>query len=246
MCASPDLMAARSFSLPMRRHWWGATPDAANRILKIIRRVMSYAVDIGWRDDNPGSGVKARRHKSDGYATWSEEHIAKFRAHWHSGTRERLALELLLNTGQRRSDMVRLGWQHVSKGCIHLKQSKTGAAVSPPILPELLKELELLRRDRLTFLLTSYGNAFTAAGFGNWFRGVIDASGLPSELSAHGLRKACARRLAEAGCLPHEIASITGHKSLREVELYCREADKARLAKQATDKVVTAFSRKEM
>jgi integrase len=36
----------------------------------------------------------------------------------------------------------------------------------------------------------------------------------------HGLRKAAARPLAEAGCTTHEIAAITGHKTLSEVERY--------------------------
>jgi integrase len=228
----------------------GATADAANRILKIIRRVMTYAVDSGWRDDNPATGVKARRTKADGFATWEEEDIEQFRAFYPSGTRERLALELLLNTGSRRSDMVKLGWQHVKHGCIHMKQTKTRAAVSPPILPELQKELDLRPRDRLTFLLTAYGKPFTPAGFGNEFRDVVDAAGLPErvtdtgkvqKLSAHGLRKACAVRLAEAGCSPHEIKAITGHKSLREVERYCQEANQKRLARQATEKLAASL-----
>ncbi|HEY9359509.1 MAG TPA: tyrosine-type recombinase/integrase, partial [Xanthobacteraceae bacterium] len=51
--------------------------------------------------------------------------------------------------------------------------------------------------------------------------------------SAHGLRKAACRRLAEAGCSANEIASISGHASLREVERYTRAADQARMARQA-------------
>jgi len=46
--------------------------------------------------------------------------------------------------------------------------------------------------------------------------------------SAHGLRKAAARRLAEAGCTEHEIAAITGHASLREVQRYTKAADQKR------------------
>jgi integrase len=59
------------------------------------------------------------------------------------------------------------------------------------------------------------------------------------ECSSHGLRKAAARRLAEAGCTTHEIASITGHRSLKEVSRYTAAVDQIRLAKQAMDKVET-------
>jgi hypothetical protein len=61
----------------------------------------------------------------------------------------------------------------------------------------------------------------------------IREAGLPGRCKAHGLRKAAARRLAEAGCSASEIAAITGHKTLAEVERYTRAADQERLARQA-------------
>ena len=67
------------------------------------------------------------------------------------------------------------------------------------------------------------------------------AAGLPSNSSPHGLRKAACRRLAEAGCTPHEIMAITGHKALSEVETYTRDVRQMFLAQRAMDQVVTAF-----
>jgi integrase len=58
-------------------------------------------------------------------------------------------------------------------------------------------------------------------------------AGLPPDLSPHGLRKAAARRLAEAGASPHQIAAITGHASLKEVERYTLSASQPILAKAA-------------
>ena len=57
--------------------------------------------------------------------------------------------------------------------------------------------------------------------------------GWPAACSAHGLRKAACRRLAEAGCSANEIAAINGHASLREVERYTRAADQERTARNA-------------
>jgi integrase len=54
--------------------------------------------------------------------------------------------------------------------------------------------------------------------------------GLSDELNVHGLRKLAAAELADAGCSVHEIASITGHRSLSMVQLYTRTADQERLA----------------
>ncbi|RTL86443.1 MAG: hypothetical protein EKK29_09485 [Hyphomicrobiales bacterium] len=221
-----------------------STPDAANRLLGMISILMDLAVAMEMRPDNPTLGIKRLRHTSEGFATWSEDNIAAFRAHWPLGSRERLALELALNLGQRRGDLVRLGWQHIIDGSIRLKQSKTGALVTVPIVAELGAALDLLERDRLTFLATAIGAPFTPAGLGNWFREAVRGAGLPDELSMHGLRKATARRLAEAGCTTHEIASVTGHRTLDEIERYTREAEKARMAKAASAKVIKAFGRK--
>ena len=55
----------------------------------------------------------------------------------------------------------------------------------------------------------------------------------------HGLRKAACRRLAEAGCTVHEIAAISGHATLKEVERYTKAADQARLAQAAMARTVT-------
>jgi integrase len=60
-----------------------------------------------------------------------------------------------------------------------------------------------------------------------------DEAGLPSECGPHGLRKATARRLAEARATVHQIAAITGHRSLKEVARYTQGADQVRLAREA-------------
>jgi Phage integrase family len=75
----------------------------------------------------------------------------------------------------------------------------------------------------LTFLVTEFGRPFTPAGFGNWLRDQCDQANL-HHCSAHGLRKATAAALAEAGATAHEIAAVTGHMSLEEIERYTRAA----------------------
>jgi integrase len=88
-----------------------------------------------------------------------------------------------------------------------------------------------------TFLVTHFGKPYTAPGFGNWFRELCDAADC-SDVSAHGLRKATARRLAEIGCSANQIASITGHASLSEVQRYTKAADRKRMAREAMAKLI--------
>ena len=213
---------------------------AARRFLSIMRILLEHGVNCGMIDVNPAATVKAPKTKTKGFHTWTEAEIAQFEAHHALGTRERLAMTLLLYTGQRRSDVVRLGRQHIRDGRLSLVQKKTDTEVSIPVHPELSAVVETSGNGHMAFLVTAQGKPFTAAGFGNWFREVCDSIGLP-QCSAHGLRKAAARRLAEAGATPHEIMAVTGHELLREVERYCREAGKKRLADSAQAKVITAF-----
>lgn len=59
------------------------------------------------------------------------------------------------------------------------------------------------------------------------------------QCSGHGLRKACARRLAEAGATAPEIMSITGHKTLAEVQRYIADANRELMADSAMNKLIT-------
>jgi integrase len=92
--------------------------------------------------------------------------------------------------------------------------------------------------DDRPFLATAYGKARSPEGLGNKMREWCDQAGL-SNCTAHGLRKACARRLAEAGATAHEIMAVTGHKTLAEVQRYTESAMREGLADVAHAKLMT-------
>jgi integrase len=151
-----------------------------------------------------------------------------------------LALDLLLYTGCRREDAVRLGPQHVRNGRARFRQAKNEHRnpidIDIPLHPELGATIAAAPSGHLTFLTTEFGRPFTPAGFGNWFRDQCDQANL-HHCSAHGLRKATAAALAEAGATAHEIAAVTGHMSLEEIERYTRAARKKKLADNAIAKL---------
>jgi integrase len=202
------------------------TPAAANNLLRMLRVLMQFAVAEGMRRDDPTIGVKSVKVRSSGFHSGTEEEITKFEAKHQIGTRARLALALLLFTAQRRSDVIRMGRQHVRDGVLTIRQQKTGMVVDIPLHPELKEILDATVNDNLTFLVIASGKPFSPAGFTNWFRECCDAAGLPRGCSPHGLRKAAARRLAESGCSDHEIMSITGHTTLKVVSRYTAAIDR--------------------
>ena len=191
------------------------TPHAANNLRKRLLQLMDFAISLNWRDDNPVKATKSFRVGGDGFHTWDEDELAQFFKFHKSGTLAHTAVTLMLYTGAARVDAVKLGPKNVRDGKIEYKRQKTqrsgGMLVSIPIHPNLANVLDKLPKDR-PFLATQKGDMRSAGGLGNLMQRWTKDAQLP-QCSAHGLRKACARRLAEAGATAHEIGAVTGHKS---------------------------------
>lgn len=220
-----------------------ATPAAANNYLRMLRILMNHALDVEWIQRDPTLKLKGYSNKSTGFHTWTEAEIATYEARHPIGTKGRLAMALMLYTGQRRGDAVKLGWKNVSKNRIAVRQEKTGTPLAIKMHVSLVEALQTADSGGVTFLVTAFGKPFTAAGFGNWFRDRCNEAGL-THCSSHGLRKAAARRLAEAGNSANHIAAVTGHLSLKEVERYTRDADQQKMADAAVDTMPERSDRK--
>jgi integrase len=225
----PEWIEARLDVLP---------PHAARSWLVTLRSLCRFAIKRGYRRDDPTANIKLASVKSDGFHTWTDDEIEQFEAHHPIGSKPRLALALLLYTIQRRSDVVKMGRQHIRDGVLRVTQSKTNKKLVLPVRPELKAVLDATPSEHLTFLVTATGKPYGANHFSETFREWCDAAGLPKHCSAHGLRKAGCRLLAEKGCSASEIAAWSGHDTLREVERYTKRADQARLARNAMAKAV--------
>ena len=135
-------------------------PGAANGLRMALRVMMKHAIDIGLRADDPTREVKAVRIVSDGHHSWTDDEIAQFEQCHPVGSRARLALGLLLYTGQRRGDVIRMGAQHIRNGALYVKQEKTGTELIIPLHPSLAAIIAAAPRDHLTFVTTRLGGPF--------------------------------------------------------------------------------------
>ena len=162
-----------------------------------MRGLFRWAVEAQLARIDPTGGVAdPPRNKSDGFAVWTQEDIAAYETRWPIGTKERVWFDVLIYTGLRRGDAVKLGRQHVRKGIATLKTEKTGTIVNLPIISVLANTLAAGPCGDLTFICGERGNPLTKESFGNEFRRACKAAGL-SRRSAHGLRKAAATRAAD-------------------------------------------------
>lgn len=209
--------------------------QAANQFVMVLNTVLNFAVDRGFIDFNPLSKIK--RIKGGTHATWSEDQIAYALKRFIEIHRR--AVVLALYTGQREGDCCRMRWSQYDGSAVAVVQEKTGAEVWIPAHKTLKKELDAWRAEsKGDFMLTnSLGRPWPTHSFAVTISGAIKAHPHLSGLVFHGLRKAAAVRLAEAGCSTREIASITGHETLAMVELYTRAVEQKRMARAAIRKL---------
>lgn len=208
------------------------TPAAANNLRKILKRLFRLAVKLGLRPDNPATETDAYK-AGKGWHTWTEEEIAQYRARHALGTMARLALELFLNTAGRRCNVARLHRTDMRKGRFHIDHAKGGNATSVAVVPETREAIEAMPVAGIgAFLVTEFGKPFSVAGLGNKMRQWCDEAGLP-HCSAHGLRKATSRRLAEDGATDAQGRAVTGQKKDATFAYYAAHANRERLADAA-------------
>jgi integrase len=220
-------------------------PHEAKNWLTAFKHVVRWALDRKLMKNDPTAGVRVVRPKTDGFATWTEQEIARFESHWPIGSKPRLALALGLYTAQRRADVVRIGRQMIRDGVIRLRQQKTGTPLAIPVHPDLAAIIAATPAGHLTLLVTVTGKSYGANAFSEMFRKWCDAAGLPSHCVFHGLRKASCTRLADAGASVHEIAAVSGHMTLKEIARYTKAADQARLAKAAMERIANESVKSE-
>jgi integrase len=228
--------------IKMLRDRKAEVPEAANTRLKALRGLFKWALvdpDLASRfpaGTNPARDVPCFRTYSLGFHTWTLEEVTKFEAAHLPGSTARLALALLLFTGQRKSDVIAFGRQHVKDGWLHFTQFKNRnrrpVTLDLPVLPELQAAIDAGPCGNLTFLVTAHGKPFTTAGFGNRMRKWCDAAGLKG-CSAHGLRKAGACIAAENGATEAQLMAIFGWSDPDMAALYTKKARQKRIAGDA-------------
>jgi integrase len=226
-----------------------ATPEAANHRVKAARAVFKWGVRKKGPDGkpyapgNPARDVPYLKTGSTGYHSWTAEEVRQFEARHPIGTKARLALALLLLSGQRRSDVIRFGRQHIQDGRLIFTQFKgrnrKPKRLSLPILPALQRVIDASPCGDLTFLVNDRGHPFPDKSFGNKFRAWCDQADLP-HCTAHGLRKAGATIAAEAGATAHQLMAIFGWSTIAMAQRYTQAADQKRLADGSMHLIETA------
>jgi len=212
-------------------------PQEANLFIRYVKQLLYFAIEMGWRKDNPAARFKKLKVEGDGWSPWTLAMISQYRDYWAIGTRQRIALELFTWTAQRVKDVAVMHRNSIDDNVIEVVQHKTGARIWIPLHPDLQAAVEAFDHKGLYLLESALSKPYSPKSLGMRFSGWAQEAGVPKGYSAHGLRKTMGDQLAENDATAKEIMAFLGHKTMAEADRYTRGADQKRLARQALEKL---------
>lgn len=212
------------------------TPHAAYDALVVLRKMILAAMDEEWIEVDPTHRIKYRP-TIKGHRAWTDYERNKYESHWPLGTIARTAYACALYLGERRGDLVDLKWSDVENDAVLYTQQKTGKTLRLPILPGLRMALDAAPKNGPYVLGTIHGGPRKDHTLTTDFYDWTHAAGLGDGCTGHGLRKTLGKILAEEGATTRELMDVLGHEAIAHAELYSRDAEQARLAESAMDKV---------
>lgn len=156
------------------------------------------------------------------------------------------AFYLLLCTGQRVSDVVRMKWEQYDGTYIELREGQKKDRQKTPMkirVPRLLKA-ELDARERVSpFILThKWQRPYTRDSLGHRIKEVLAEIG-GGDYTTHGLRKNAGIMLAENGATVPQIMAALGHRTPKMALYYARLANQRLLSDQAAQIIDLAFGK---
>lgn len=218
-------------------------PQAANIRVKELSALYSWAAKNDLSRYNPASKIEKIKTGSKGFYTWTDKDVEAFEKRWAIGTKQRLAMSIMLYLGVRRSDAVLIGKQHESADGLSVTFSpfkgrdKTPKTLTLPIVAPLRAVLDASALGDSAWIETEHGNPYSDKSFGNTFKEWCRSAGTHADASCHGLRKIGACRAALAGASEHELMALFGWENASEARTYTRMAEQKRLAKSGSRKL---------
>ncbi len=203
--------------------------------MRFWRVLLGYAMDEGWRPDNPATslGIKAPRARTQ---TWTVEEIELLCATAEGMGKSSIALAVRLayETSQRVSDVLRATWRDVEGGVLRVEQMKTRTKVAVPLSDKMIADLERVPRTALTVITSdATGRPWSDVNFRAHFNAVRAKAGL-RHLRFHDLRRTALTEAGSAGATVHELLALGGHADVSSLSAYVLPTRQA--AQSAQDK----------
>ena len=207
-------------------------PRSANYLVQVLSLLMTYAVDHGWRTDNPALNIKKLK-TGTGSRPWELLDLQKFRRSAYDELNWLVAAALF--TGQRESDLMKVTWKDIKGDLLYVKQNKTGKELWIPLHPLFQRILATIPKRNVVVFTTKNGHPWKADWLIHQIKDYTTAAGL-SGITFHGLGKTAIGALADVGCSRDQIKAITG-KSDKMIDYYMERTAKKKRARAGITKL---------
>ena len=217
------------------RRWFDAysrtSPGGANRTLDILRQIMNFAIACGHIETNPARDVKKNR-RTPLTRFLSRDEIGRLHGaldeHAERGGESRKQadiIRLLLLTGCRRGEIVRLRWSEVQGDALMLAESKTGPR-KVPLNSQARRILERQPRGDSGFVFPSPSDPSRPRcdHLRLWYR-VRKEAGI-EEVRLHDLRHTHASHAVMNGVPLPVVSRLLGHADVRMTLRYAHLGDR--------------------
>ena len=215
------------------RRWFDVfsrtAPVNANCGLDLLRQIMNFAIARGHADANPATGIQPNR-RPELTRFLSREEIARLHRVLNGqagrGNRQQAdVIRLLLLTGCRRGEIVRLRWSEVQGDMLMLADSKTGPR-KVPLNSQARRILERQPRGESPFVFPSPRDPCRPRhpDLGLWYR-VRKEAGI-EDVRLHDLRHTVASHAVMNGVPVPVVSRLLGHSNVRMTLRYAHLGDR--------------------
>jgi integrase len=205
----------------------------ADYVVQVLRMLLEWGVDRGWRENNPAMGMKAIRRPTDARQVnraWTDVEV---RAFVEAAPPQLLVpFALGLCAGMRQGDALRVTWSAYNGAMLSWIASKNGEECAAPVaggFKLLLDAAKERRGDAVQIALTSNGTPWTESGFRASFFKLIavlkKAGKIAPGCTFHGLRYTVVSGARDDGQSDYRAASAIGDKTTAMASLYGRNAN---------------------
>ncbi|MDR3543635.1 MAG: tyrosine-type recombinase/integrase, partial [Desulfosporosinus sp.] len=212
------------------RRQLGISQCTIDKNLSHLRTFMAYAVDRGWRADNPMEALKMIHPQPKEQAYLTEDEMLRLLSSPDRTTTEGfsdyIALLVLYATGLRVGELSALDIEDVDlkEGWIHVRHGKgrdRQVALPKATLDDLLQYIRLYRKATTgPFLLNLQGSRLKPWTVSRRIRHYAEIAGIQKPVSPHTIRHTFTTHLIQRGGRIEIIAKALGHKSLAETTPY--------------------------
>lgn len=209
------------------KHGGKRQPATVNRILSVLSKILSLAVDAELVDVNPCTRVRKLRLNNNRLRVLSVDEEAKLFSALGENHLVKQIVTTALHTGMRRGEIFNLKWFDIdfNRNMIQVRESKSGKKRSIPMNATIRKLLDNLPR-RSEYVFPSPKTGGRLDNVKRSFRGAVEAANI-EDFRFHDLRHTAATRMADAGADAFTLMKIPGHSDIRMTSRYTHATDSA-------------------